>query len=167
MPYEKLRSSLLAARDRRQALLDAAVATGPGAVVAVSLNIPGPVKSPRGAPGLFAEAIGRLRAALPGATERYRGRDALGPFSVWSVPGDPVSVKRVCAGIESASRRARLIDLDVYSPAGKAVDRVSLGLPQRECLACGRPARECARRLRHSVELLAWKARALLDSPEL
>jgi len=153
----------LAARDRRQALVDQAIAGVSGAVVALSLNFPGPVKSPPGAADLFAEAVRRLRQALPGATQILSGRDALGPFALWHVPEDPAFVKTVCIAIESGSRRARLLDLDVYSTSGTVLDRESLGLPQRECLACGLPARECARRSRHSVQSLARKARALLD----
>jgi holo-ACP synthase len=167
MPYETLRSRLLAARERRQALLARALVDAPGAVVMVSLNIPGAIKAPAGSGGLFAEAVGRLREALPAAQELRSGDDALGPFSLFRVPGDPVRVKAICVAIESASRRARLFDLDVYSLTGVPIDRASLGLAQRACLVCDRPAHECARTSRHDLDTVIRRADALLSEPGL
>ncbi len=167
MRYAGSRSSLLAERDARQALLSRALAGAEGCIVAVSLNIPGAVKSLPGTHALFVEAVRRLRETLPEAAEIHSRTDLLGPFSLWSVPADPVSVKEICVAIESAPRRARLFDLDVYSPAGVAVDRATLGLPQRSCLVCDLPARECARLSRHTTETLVREARARLDDSGL
>jgi holo-ACP synthase CitX len=167
MRYEELRSSLLAERDGRQALLSESLVGAASAIVTVSLNIPGPVKSPPGAQALFADAVRRLREALPAAVELHSSTGPLGPFSLWSVPADPSSVKEICVAIESGPRCYRLLDLDVYSPAGVVVDRAALGLPRRACLVCDRPAHECARRARHSMETLLREVHALLDDPGL
>ena len=57
---------------------------------------------------------------------------------------------------------ARLVDLDVYSPGGEAVDRASLLLQPRPCLCCGEPARDCLLEGAHPLDELTARARELL-----
>ena len=71
-------------------------------------------------------------------------------------------VKERCLVIETDSPAARLIDLDVYLPDGKTIDRTSLHLPPRACLVCEAPARECIRLGRHPWTELVSRAHALL-----
>jgi holo-ACP synthase CitX len=167
MRYEEFASSLLEDRDIRHSLLSTSLSAAEGALVSVSLNIPGPVKSPPAAERLFAEALSRLPAAFAAGRELHRRSGPAGPFSLWSAGVAPLRAKAVCVEIESAAPRARLLDLDVYSPAGVAVDRAALGLAARPCLLCDRPAHECARTSRHPVDLLVRAAHALLGDPGL
>ena len=75
---------------------------------------------------------------------------------------DASETKRLCARIEAARPVARLVDLDVYDSRGARIDRTSLGLPARRCLACARPAAECMRLQRHELETIVQIADALL-----
>ena len=143
-PFDASRRSLLAARDARQAGLDARLGEGWPALVAVSLALPGPNKAPPGGAELFCWATGELARTFPAARELHRGDDALGPFGIWGVAEPPRRVKERCVAIEGAHAAARLLDLDVYSSAGAPVDRASLSIPPRACLCCGDPARDAS-----------------------
>ncbi len=132
------------------------------ALLAVSLAIPGADKTPPGAGALFAWASGEIDRAFRGARLRLHHADALGPFALWAVPGPAEEVKARCVAIEESSPAARLLDLDVHSPAGAPIDRASLHQPPRACLCCDQPARECIRLGRHGLPELAARARALL-----
>ncbi len=155
---------LLAARDRRQELLERRAAEGWRPLIALSLAIPGAEKTPPGAAALFAWAERELSRALPGQRLLHRSEDALGPFAVFAAPGEPPAVKARCVALEEARPAARLLDLDVYAPGLVAVDRAALGLPPRACLCCGEPARACIRAGRHPFAELAARARALLQA---
>jgi holo-ACP synthase len=162
-PYEESKSSILAARDARQAELDRHLGAG-ALVLAVSLGIPGAEKEPPGAAALFAWAVGQVLEAFPGARLLHSRSDALGPFALFAAPATPAEAKARCVGIEASSRAARLVDLDVYSPQGASIDRASLHLPPRACLCCEQPARECICLGRHGFPEIVARARALLAS---
>ncbi len=157
--------ALLAARDGRQLLLDRALGSPGPALLVLSLAIPGPEKRPPGAAVLFDWASARIPAVLPGARQRLRGDDALGPFAFWAVPLEPGDAKLRCVLVEASRPAARLLDLDVHAPTRGAIDRASLRLPPRRCLCCPAPARECIRLGRHGPVALAARARALLAEP--
>ncbi len=67
-------------------------------------------------------------------------------------------------GIKKEPSLGRLFDLDVIRPDGTQVGRTELGLPQRLCLLCGNPAKDCARSRRHTVAELQEKTRSILQS---
>ncbi len=151
MRYAGLRNNLLSARDRRQRLLDLALAGASGALLTLALNIPGEDKDPPGATGLFAWAEDRLAQALPGLRQVHHGSDALGPFAILAAQGDAQTAKRLAMAIETSIPAGRLIDIDVYRPDGNPADRAAIDHPQRPCLVCDRPARECIRAGRHQA----------------
>jgi triphosphoribosyl-dephospho-CoA synthase len=66
--------------------------------------------------------------------------------------------------LEARDPAGRLLDLDVYRPDGTQVDRAQLGLPQRACLLCAEPARECIRAQRHSLAELQARVDTLLHA---
>jgi holo-ACP synthase CitX len=149
------------ARDDRQEAMDRWRGVG-ATLVAVSLAVPGPTKVPPGSLELFVWALGELKRALPAARTLYVTRDALGPFALWSTPGDAAIVKRRCMAVEASRPAARLLDIDVYSPEGMPIDRQTLQLPPRTCLCCGDPARDCIRVARHEAEVVVARAGDLL-----
>jgi holo-ACP synthase len=158
-------AAALEARDARQALVEAHRPRAGAAVVAVSLNVPGPDRAPPGALDLFAWGLARLAATFPGARGVHQGRDALGPFALIAVDDDPAGVKRGCVALETAAPSARLLDLDVYRADGQQVGRGALGLPPRPCLLCEAPAVECIRLGRHPLPAVLDRVRGLLAAP--
>jgi triphosphoribosyl-dephospho-CoA synthase len=162
-PFDASRRRLLAARDARQAELDARLRADGPVLVAVSLGLPGADKAPPGSAALFDWASEELARAFRSARLLHRAEDALGPFAIWGV-GEPASrVKERCVAIETSHRAARLLDLDVHAPGSVPVDRAALKLPGRPCLCCPEPARECIRASRHDPAALASRASELLS----
>jgi phosphoribosyl-dephospho-CoA transferase len=187
-----LQRAFLAARDARQARLDSFLsrAGDRGCVVAVSTVIPGPDKKPAGAERLVGAGVAMLQRPwpealsldqepsppvnLPGAPSiafnfpHVHGEDILGEFLFFTAVTDPRRMKERCVALESAAPWGRLLDLDVYDSGGRPVTRRALGLPERTCLVCDEPARDCMRLGRHRAAELWARVEALLlpnDSP--
>ena len=159
---EKSALDFLDARDSRQDALTQVLSRGYPAVLFVSLNIPGYEKTPPGSEALFLWVSGELEKVFPERHVLKTAHDALGPYALLAIEADAQGVKRRCIEIESSHPSARLVDLDVYSAAGMQIDRGSLGLPSRTCLACNAPAVECMRTKRHSFEQVISKVHELL-----
>jgi len=169
MSFARSRRRFLAARDRREEILQRWLRRKSPATVLLSLNIPGPRKNRAGTAALFRWAQAELGRILPALRIVRSGRDSLGPYAVIGAQR-PVSelaapsrrrlfayaseAKRLCVRIESARPAARLVDLDVYNAQGDRIGRDSLGISPRRCLACGRPAAECIRLQRHKPETI-------------
>ncbi|GFO58983.1 apo-citrate lyase phosphoribosyl-dephospho-CoA transferase [Geomonas silvestris] len=163
MWYVALRSSLLAARDRRQALLERRFPSEFPAIVMLSLNLPGDRKTGARAERLFRWGEQALLAALP-ARLLTRDSDALGPFALYgvSLTAEPAKLKAI--EVEAAHPAGRLLDLDIYDPAGRPVDRAGLGLSPRTCLLCSEAAVACIRAQRHQGAELQARAHAVIDA---
>ncbi len=160
-------ADLLAARERRVALRDAALAAAPGAAAAsVTPVMPGPVKDSALARLVQAAALAelaRLLDALGWAWSLARAETgAAGPEALLVVEADAADLKRALAALEDRHPLGRLWDLDVVTRHG-AVARRDLGLPPRACLLCAEAAHACARSRAHAVAdlLAAMHARAL------
>ena len=164
MSYDALRNSLLAARDRRQALLDALFPLPLPAALMLSLNLPGERKTGESAERLFAWGERSITAALPALQELTRGCDALGPFALFQAPLAAQEVKRLAMAVEQGEPAGRLLDLDVFDAAGRPVDRASLGLPPRSCLLCPEPAIACIRAGRHTGSALQQQAQSVINA---
>jgi holo-ACP synthase len=162
MSYAGLRSSILAARERRQELLEERISGGYAATVFLSLNIPGPEKNPPGASALFSRALSSILAKFPDADNPLRSSDPLGPHAFISLNREAKEVKRLCILLETANPLARLIDIDVYCADGRPVDRAALGMPPRPCFICPLPAVECIRLKRHPYREVIGKTDELL-----
>lgn len=163
MSYAALRSSLLAARDRRQALLERLFPTAFPTTLMLSLNLPGDEKGGARAERLFAWGEKALAAAFP-ARLVVRGWDALGPFALYRSPLGTREAKRLAMGVETGQAAGRLLDLDIFDPSGRPVDRAGLGVPPRSCLLCPEPAIACIRAGRHPGEALKAEARKVIDA---
>lgn len=157
-------TQLLAARDRRHAALARVLKAGSPATLCLTLNLPGPNKTPASANPVFDWALRAATRNFPGLRLHLNDRDALGPFALATLPDDASHAKRRCLAIEESHPFARLLDLDIYSAAGQQVDRKSLGLPPRPCLICAQPAVDCMRSRRHPYPELIARAHELLTA---
>lgn len=162
MSSVRFAGKFLAAREARQELLSRALSAGRPATLFVSLNLPGPDKSPPGATGLFRLGCAQIAEAFPGSLLLATDRDALGHFALRVVDADPLAVKRLCIGIEESHPAGRLLDLDVYACETVQIGRASLGLPARRCLVCDQPAVDCMRTRRHTISEVIALAHELL-----
>lgn len=158
---------VLAAKDRRAKRQAAALRRFGIPVVSVSIVMPGPVKDTR-----------RSRHALAlGQQEFHRIAKAenwpilfdetviqrTGPEALYSVEADDVSLKRRLVELENSHSLGRLWDFDVITARRGGLSRTDLGYPVRACLICERPARECGRSRRHSLDDLQHAVRTLVD----
>ena len=162
MSSESLRSSILAAREYRQFILEQHLQAGYPATLLFSLNIPGKDKNPPGAAALFQQTLAELRTRFPVAAILAKESDLLGPWALMGLDMEAGVVKLGCIELEEAQPSARLIDLDVYDRHGGQIDRKSLSLGPRPCLVCDQPAVDCIRLGRHTFEELTGKTDELL-----
>lgn len=162
MSSARFASKFLAAREARQELLSRALGAGRPATLFVSLNLPGPDKSPPGATGLFRRGSAQIADTFRGSLLVTADCDHLGHFALRVLDADPLAVKRLCIGIEDSHPAARLLDLDVYASETVQIGRASLGLPARRCLVCDQPAVDCIRTQRHPYAEVIGKVHALL-----
>lgn len=149
MPFAELRSKLLATRELRQKKLDESLGSTDQTLIQLALNIPGAQKCPPGSERLAAWAENRLRAEFPGLTRLHLATDSLGHWAVYQTDDKPEEAKLRCCRIEESQPFGRLLDLDVFSPAGEQIDRELLRLAQRVCLLCSDSAKDCMRTNRH------------------
>ena len=162
MSFAKLGSEIIAARNRRQELLEERFSGGYLTTVFVSLNIPGAEKNPPGVKALFSWALRRLLGEFPESANLMRSNDPLGPFAVISLNREAVGVKLRCIALENVQPFARLVDLDVFNGSGCQVDRAALGLLPRPCLICDQAAVDCIRLRRHAAEEVLERSNELL-----
>jgi len=155
-------SNFLLAREGRQALISAAVQQARRSTIFLSLNIPGPDKSPPGSAVLFHSIRCDLVSTFTQLAIVEEGRDALGRFLVATIDADARELKKHCIELETASTAGRLVDLDVYSAQGTQVDRGSLAQPGRTCLVCTQSAADCIRQQTHSFNEVIGKVNELL-----
>jgi len=163
MRYDALRSSLLEARDRRQALLDTWFPAPFPATVMLSLNLPGDEKSGERADRLFSFGENALIEALP-VLSACRRSDRLGPFALYRCGVEARQAKLCAIALESGHPAGRLLDLDIYDALGQPVHREALGFPSRSCLLCRQPALACIRAKSHTSEALKARAQMVIDA---
>ncbi len=158
---------LLASREQR--VVRQAVLSGQHRVPVVSLTIvmPGPVKDNRWSrralqAGMvsFARLCGERQWPILSHEHRW---PRTGPEALYAVDADTVTLKAGAIDLEDYAPIGRLWDFDIIDPELSVLSRKALGLPPRRCLACGRPARECGRSRRHSVDLLLSAIGDIMD----
>ena len=107
-----------------------------GALVCLTMNIPGPRKTSPLIAVAFEEGKRLIARTLPGALLMHEVRDKTGFEACYQVADDPLTVTRALC------------------TAGDKVSREVLGLPPRQCFLCGNPAFVCARSRAHSVQAM-------------
>lgn len=158
--------ALLESRDRRVQHQKALLQAYPGcSLVCLTVQLPGPEK--RSAKSLIVGGAG-LAALLDkfGSIARHAHvRDLETGYEAYLlVPMPARTVKHICCQIEETHPLGRLMDLDVLGEDGAPLERTALGLPPRQCLLCGQPARVCMRAKTHSREALEEEIRRRIDA---
>ncbi|WP_413628071.1 citrate lyase holo-[acyl-carrier protein] synthase [Fructilactobacillus vespulae] len=144
-------AAVLENKDARSELQAKLLADYPtSTLVAIKLNIPGPIKNNLMITKLFDYGTERLFPALS-YQKQLSWDNATGPemFLVYDVSGEVV--KQQAVAFEDGSKLGRLFDIDVLDQAHGHYSRRELGKQPRTCLICDQNAKECARSRKHSV----------------
>ena len=149
---------VLAAREQRAGRQAALIDQYGAELVCFSMNIAGPEKRTALIDRGFLEGKSRIEAVLQANAIEIMAREQLdvaaGQTQFWCVRADAVWLKMQMAALEQMDPLARLFDIDVIAPSGLKISRQQVGLPPRICFLCQRPAHECGRSRRHTVEQL-------------
>lgn len=149
---------ILAAREARWKKIRTLLKHEQSPVVTLTLNIPGPCKKPDWASYVMDYAIIHFTEALSEAlipvlrVELIEGDAGYEWYAV--IPWEVEQLKKIAIFTEETHPLGRFFDLDVHSSSLKQFSRSDLGYAPRLCLACERPAHECGRSRRHSVDEL-------------
>jgi len=163
MPYAKLRSDILTARDKRQDSLDQLAASDSRTLLLLSLNLPGPEKTAASFSRLFDWGEQQLKGRIEDLEAVTRQTDILGPWALYATSLTAAAAKQIGCIIEESCASARLLDIDIYDNNSTAYHRQQLGLPPRPCFVCPAPAAECIRLGRHSPRELQRYLEQLLN----
>lgn len=127
-------------------------------VVALKLNVPGPIKNNDMLQQLFWIGFRNLKSTFQkrrfGKPKKLVSWDKVtGSESFVVYEASPLEAKKVATTFENEFFLGRLFDADVISKRTdfKPVPRTALNMPTRRCLLCNCSAKECARSRKHSV----------------
>ena len=148
--------AMLDARERRAWIQRQLIERYGTALVSFTLNTAGPVKVFDLSKQTFEEGLQLIRIrcreyGIPIVYE-YVLREDTGWEAFLCADAGPDYVKRVLTDLEEAHSLGRLFDIDIIRRDLTKVSRKELGMEERRCLICGRPAFICAGRRLHSVE---------------
>lgn len=156
---------LLDSRDRRARRQGELLSQFPGrALLCLTVQLPGPEKR-------NALSLEIARAGVEAIEKRFNPvfketNDLETGFEgFFIVDGQPLEVKKAAAELEDTHPLGRLMDLDVIGPEGP-IGRADIGLQERRCLICEKPARYCMRAGSHTHEELMAKIKQLVSSYE-
>ncbi|MBZ6527295.1 citrate lyase holo-[acyl-carrier protein] synthase [Aerococcaceae bacterium DSM 111021] len=129
----------------------------PGSLLSVTLNIPGNIKTSLYLVGVFEEMLTEIKAKLDDVTIQFSEDLNLptGPEAYFFVDIDSIELKKRMVALEETHSKGRVFDLDVVKlEDGKlsSLKREEVGVGKRQCYICDRPAKECARSRKHSIE---------------
>jgi len=158
---------MMQAREARFFMQQTMLARYPGAaLVCLTMNIAGPVKTTPAIERAFLWGMDHVRAVLAGVNLLFEAdiHEKTGPEAVFVFLGDAKEVKRRLCLLEDGCQMGRLLDIDVIRPDGTKISRTEIGLPARKCLLCGEDAPVCARSRAHSVKELFSCAHEMIDA---
>lgn len=158
---------ILDAREKRVQRQKELLETYKKPLICFTMNIAGPEKVNDLISEGFAYGLTRLRSQLAGIPILHvEDRSAFtGCEAFFVADAAPERLKALVTEIEDTLPIGRLFDMDVLSTDGRKHSRKDLGLPQRTCLLCGKPAYLCSRSRAHSVpELQERTAQILKDT---
>ena len=156
---------LLESRDRRARRQGELLSQFPGrALLCLTVQLPGPEKR-------NALSLEIARAGVEAIEKRFnpvfRETNDLetGFEGFFVIDGQPLEVKKAAAELEDTHPLGRLMDLDVIGPEGP-IGRADIGLQERRCLLCEKPARYCMRAGSHTQDELMARIKQLVSSYE-
>jgi holo-ACP synthase len=159
---------LLAARDYRVACQAAALARFERPLVSMTVVMPGPVKDGPLPRRVLTEALRQVHAMSSALEWRVLSRQIrwknTGPEAIYVVDVGAQLLKAATVQLEDQHPLGRLWDLDVIEPGQRMLSRKQLGLRARRCLVCERPAAECGRARRHSLQELLAAMQRIVNS---
>jgi len=162
---------LLESREARAAKQRELLGSFPSAaLICLTVQLPGSEKRNPTSLAIARAALEAIREEFP---ERlvdeekdletgYEGYFVVPSASLGKAGGIREEAKRRACRIEDTHPLGRLMDIDVIGPDGP-LSRASIGLPERRCLLCDKPARVCMRARSHTTEELLDKIQQLVS----
>lgn len=155
-------SAVLANRDQRVAIQNRLVNQNQQTkrtVIAVKLNIPGPIKNNSQLETLFQQGFQALTKFFKVESQLDWLNRPTGPEAFLVVSDEPAVAKQQAVNFEDQHLLGRLFDVDVLQwhteiKQAQPISRQSLKQKPRRCLICEQPAKVCSRSRRHSVSTL-------------
>lgn len=134
-----------------------------GSLLLMTMAIPGPIKTNDRLNQVFDEMVIEVKQTFNDeAIVKDGKREKETGFEYYLLSAiSPREMKELMVEIEENHPLGRFFDLDVLflnkNGNVEGTSRTQLGLPVRKCFICDRPAKECGRSRRHSVEELQQK----------
>lgn len=146
---------MLNARERRAGRQQAWIKQWQAPLISLTLVSPGPVK-------LNADYVLCMSEAIKSAHQVFHENNleilaceefwlTTGPEAFWSINDDATKLKACLIRLEEEHPLGRLWDFDVFLPNGEQITRSLLGLKDRTCLICNKPAHACSSMRRHTL----------------
>ena len=133
-----------------------------GALVCLTVQLPGPQKRSSDSLIIGNAGLEALRGAFPASAPEVRDLET--GFEVYLPVMLPAArAKSICCGIEDTHPLGRLMDIDVITAEGP-LDRSAVGLEPRRCLLCSNSARYCMRARTHSTQELLDKIHCMVSA---
>ncbi len=156
---------ILAAREARVRRQQELLAAWPdAALLCLTVVFPGPVKRDKRSVRVGEAGVTAVREAFATSILFEEIRDLETGFEAFFVvDASPQEAKLRACAIEDTHPWGRLMDIDAVAPGPRPLSRTEIGLPERRCLLCDRPARECMRARTHTLAELLSRIDALLS----
>lgn len=157
---------MMQAREARYFMQRTMLKRYPGAaLVCLTMNIAGPVKTTPAIERAFDWGMDSVRAVLAGNKLLFEAdiHEKTGPEAVFVAEGDAKEIKRRLCLLEDNCEIGRLLDIDVIDASGGKISRTDIGLRARKCLLCEQVASVCARSRAHTVDELFAYTHQIID----
>ena len=155
---------MLDAREKRayyqKNLLSKTIPEDNSSLLVMTMAIPGPIKTNEPLNQAFDEMVNHINDQMDSANiiETLKREENTGYEYYILSTLSPREMKEFAVGIEETHPLGRLFDIDVLKLNDEQLiegtSRTQLGLPVRKCFICSRPAKDCGRSRRHTVEEL-------------
>lgn len=147
---------MLEAREKRAALRYAYFGRlkDGSSLLQITVNIPGSLKNNDMIRDIYREAIHTVCQLFPKALVLPESSETrkTGPEGYLSLALRGEDIKKKTSILEDSHILGRLWDIDVFTDPNHSLSRSEIGMTGRSCYLCERPAHECSRSKRHSLE---------------
>ncbi len=147
---------LLASRDMRRAMQQHLQEMYPDSTLMVlTIVMPGSCKQTRSAAIVAEVATAAIESRFANSIKHQLIRDLCTGFEAYYLLSvSPDEAKRAALDIETSHPLGRLMDIDVIGAGCVPLSRFDYDTSLRQCLVCGRPARECMRSAAHPLKMV-------------